>query len=340
MLFPASDSVSAENYYKDITITVSAGPSYISNFYEDYLQDGMSYGFGAFYNLPFLNSNTYFLGGFSFSSYEMIINSDSIMQQYDVYAGGMFAYPLVSYIFINTGFTMRGIYSMLDTENTDRHETTFKPGYSAFIGGMAYLGRGVGLFINTEYRISELSEEKFRTLELKGGLTYNFGDYREDIDNRLNTDRKIALFDQGINDFRNRKFSEAKKIFTELHQIDSEYPGLDYYLQRVEEIEDNQKTAENYLAQKNGLKAIPYLASCSPYIKDCELKLIQQRKNLMSNIAAWEKDGIKLYDNRQYKECINIMEKILLIDPENKNANIYLPRAVKRNRAIESLQSE
>jgi tetratricopeptide (TPR) repeat protein len=340
LIIPAADSMPSENYYKDLTISASAGPSYISGFYEDYLQDGMSYGIGAFYNLPFLNSNTYFIGGFSFSSYEMIVNSDSIMQQYDFYTGGMFAYPLMSYIFINTGITIRGIYSMLDTENTKRHETTFKPGYSGFIGGMAYLGRGIGLFVNAEYRISELSEKKFKTAELRGGLTYNFGDYREDIESRLNTDKKIALFDQGINEFRNKNFNEAKKIFSDLYRMDSEYPGLNYYLQRVKEIEDNQKTAEQYLSQKNSLKAIPYLTSCSPYIKDCELKLIQQRKSLMANVAVWEKEGIKLYDNRQYKECINMMEKILLVDPENKNANIYLPRAVKRNRAIESLQSE
>lgn len=339
-LITADDSMSAENYYKEITITASAGPSYISGFYEDYLQDGMTYGIGAFYNLPFMNSNTYFLGGLSFSSYEMLVNSDSTLQMYDIYAGGMFAYPLMSYIFINTGITLRGIYSMLDTENTERHETTFKPGYSVFIGGMTYLGRGVGLFINAEYRRSEISSEKFNTAELRGGITYNFGDYREDIESRLNADKKIALFDQGINEFRHKNFNEAKKLFSDLHQMDSEYPGLDYYLQRVAEIEDNRKTAELYLAQKNSLKAIPYLASCSPYIKDCELKLIQQRKILMSNITAWEKEGINLYDNRQYKDCIIMMEKILLVDPENKNANIYLPRAVKRNRAIESLQSE
>jgi hypothetical protein len=60
----------------------------------------------------------------------------------------------------------------------------------------------------------------------------------------------------------------------------------------------------------------------------------------MLNVAPWEKEGIKLYDNRQYRDCITVMERILLVDPENKNANIYLPRAVKRNRAIESLQSE
>jgi len=340
LLIPASDSISAENHYKGITITASAGPSYISGFYEDYLKDDLTYGIGAFYNLPFFNSNTYFSGGCSFSSYEMSVNSDSIMKQYDIFAGGMFAYPLMSYLFINTGVTIRGIYSMLDTENTNIHDTTFKPGYSCFIGSMVYLGRGIGLSLNAEYRITEISSKDFNTVDIKGGLTYNFGDYREDIESRLNADKKISLFDRGIKEFRNKNFNEAKKIFTDLYHMDNEYPGLNYYLQRVKEIEDNRNTAEHYLSQKNSLKAIPYLTSCSPYIKDCELKLLQQRKSLISNVPSWEKEGINLYDNRKYKECINIMERILLVDPENKNANIYLPRAVKRNRAIESLQSD
>lgn len=337
---PITSAHSAEDYYKGITLSVYAGPSYISGFYDDYLKQGFTSGASAFYNLPFLNSNTYFLGGYSYSSYEMQRNSKSVLQQNDIYTGGMFSVPLFSYVFINAGFTIRGIYSMLDTYNTGRRETTLKPGYSAFAGGMAYLGRGVGLFINAEYRVTEISSEKFETAAFKGGLTYNFRDYRADIESRLNADKKIALFDRGINEFRKKNFNEAKNLFSDLYRMDSRYPGLDYYLQRVEEIEGNYKKAELYLSQKNSLKAIPYLDSCSPYIKDCELKLLQQRKNLMPGIAAWEREGIRLYDNRQYKECINMMEKILLVDPENKNANIYLPRALKRNRAMESLQSK
>lgn len=339
-IIPASHTFAAEDYYKDITLTAYAGPSYPAGFYSDYLETGYIYGISAFYNLPFLNSNTYLLGGTSYSSYEMQVNSSSTLSMADIYAGGMFTYPLFSYIFINTGFKVRGIYSMLDTANTGLSETAFKPGYSLFAGGMTYLGRGIGLFVNAEYRVTEFSSEKFESASVMGGITYNFEDYRADIESRLNADRKISLFDQGINEFRRKNFEEAKKLFSELYRMDSKYPGLDYYMQRVEEIETNYKTAEQYIAQKNYLKAIPQLDSCSPYIKDCELKLLQQRKNLMPNVPAWEKEAISLYDNREYRECIIIMERILLVDPENKNANIYLPRAVKRNRAIESLQSE
>lgn len=339
-LFFTANLYPAEEYYKDVTLTVYAGPSYPTGFYSDYLESGYIFGMSAFYNLPFLNGNTYLLGGYSYSSYSMQVNNKSTLSMNDFYAGGMFTYPVIPYILIDTGVALHGIYSMLETDHTGKSETAFKPGYSIFAGGMVYLGRGIGLFINGEYRLTDYSSEKFETVSFKGGLTYNFGDYKTDIESRENADKKIALFDQGVNEFKRKNFYEAKQIFNELNRIDSRYPGLDYYMQRVEEIETSYKSAEQYIAQKNALKAIPYLDSCSPYIKDCELKLLQQRKSLVPNVPAWEKEGIRLYDNREYKECIIIMERILLVDPENKNANIYLPRAVKRNKAIESLQSE
>jgi len=340
IFFPASELFSAEDYYKGFTITVSAGPSYVTGFYEKYLKTGNNVEVGTFYNLPYLDGNTYFTGGISYYSYRMEASSKSFLRQTDLYAGTMYAYPLLPFMFINAGFSVMGIYSKLDTYNTDRHETTFKPGYSASLGGMAYLGRGVGLYLNSEYRITEISSEEFNSLTFRGGITCNFSDYRSDIEDRLNTGKKIALFNKGNNEFRRKNFNEAKKIFSELYSMDRSYPGLEYYMKRIEEIEHNYKTAEKFINQKNYLKAIPYLTSCSPYIKECELKLLQQRKNLMPDVEKWEKEGIQLYDIKRYGDCINVMEKILLVDPENKNANIYLPRAIKRQRAIESLQGK
>ncbi len=340
LMLQASADLSAEKYYNGLTVTASIGPSYVSGFYSDYFKRGLSPEIGTFYNLPFLNGNTYFTSGFSYYSYNMDSNHNSYLRQGDIYAGGMISYPLISFLFINTGLSIHGIYSELNTEYTERSESTLKPGVSVNLGGMGYLGRGIGLFANAEYRVTSISDERFNTSTIRGGITYNFKDYRADIDERLNADKKIALYDQGITEFRRKNLNGAKTIFTELHNIDSNYPGLDYYLKRIEVIEYNYRNAENLIAQKNYLRAIPYLELCSPYIKDCELKLFQQRKNLKTNIPAWEKDGIRFYDNRQYRECINIMEKILLVEPENRNANIYLPRAIKRNKAIETFQSE
>lgn len=340
VIFQFSEAFSSEDYYKGLTLSASAGPSYVSGHYNDYLENGYTTGLGAIYNLPFLKGNTYFTGGVSYYSFSMESSHESLLQQGDFYGGCMFSIPLVSYIFVNMGISLHGIYSVLDTDNTERHETTFKYGRAGNFGTMIYLGKGVGLFASTEFRITELTSRHLYTASLSAGFTYNFNDYRADIESRENADKKIALFDQGINEFRKKNFHDAKKLFSDLYKLDSGYPGLDYYIRRIEDIEQNYLTAENLISQKNFLKAIPYLDKCSPYIKECELKLLQQRKNLRPNIAGWEKEGIRLYDNREYRECINVMEKILLVDPENKNANIYLPRAVKRNKAIESLQSE
>ena len=337
---PAIKTLHGKDYYNGLTVMLSSGPSYTTGFFSDYLKPGINTNIGALYSLPFFEGNTYFKSGLSNHSYSLDANSDSLLQQWDFNAGGMFSYPLLPFLLVDAGISFHAIYSDLDTENTGNHATAFRPGVSATVGSMVYLGRGIGLFANADYMLSTLSGKKFKTLSFYGGITYNYSDYRNDVDNLQNADKKIKLFEQGNNEFRRKNFYEAKRLFNELYGIDRNYPGLDYYMKRIEEVEQSYRSAESSIAQKNYIKAITFLESCSPYIKECELKLFQQRKNLKVNVPSWEREGIKLYDDKQYRECINVMEKILIVDPENRNANIYLPRAVKRNRAIESLQSE
>jgi len=337
---PAIKTLYGEDYYNGLTITASTGPSYTMGFFRDYLKPGISANIGTLYSLPFFGGNTYFKSGFSYHSYELETNRDSLLRQGDFNVGGMISYPLLPFILVDAGFGFHGIYSDLNTEYTNNHETAFKPGISVSGGAMAYLGRGIGLFVDADYMVSELSDEYFRSVSICAGVTYNYNDYKNDIENLQNADKKIKLFDQGNSEFRKKNFDEAKRLFSELYNMDRKYPGLDYYMKRMEEIEQNYKSAEASIEKKNYIKAITFLESCSPYIKECELKLFQQRKNLKVNVPAWEKEGIRYYDEKQYKECINIMERILIVDPENRNANIYLPRAVKRNKAIESLQGD
>ena len=170
-----------------------------------------------------------------------------------------------------------------------------------------------------------------------GGLTYNYNSYVSEIEKNSRSEKKLTMFNQGLAEFKKKNFNEAKALLFELNTLDKSYPGLDYYIKRIEEIELSQVTADALISQQNYLKAIPQLEGCSAYIKDCEIKLLIQRKALKVQVPNWETEGIKLYDEKKYKECIEIMERILLVDPENNNANIYLPRAVKRQKAIDSL---
>jgi len=186
----------------------------------------------------------------------------------------------------------------------------------------------------------KISDKDFSTIDITFGLTYNYNSYINEIEQSSKAERKLTMFNLGMAEFKKKNFNEARTILLKLYSIDKNYSGLDYYIKKIEEIEQNQRTADALIEQQNYLRAIPYLEGCSTYLKECELKLLAQRKNLKPDVPAWEADGIKLYDEKNYKGCIELMERILLVDPENQSANIYLPRAIKRQKAIESLQGK
>ncbi len=334
----AVEELYSENNYSGFTYSISAGPSYINDFYEHYITDGFTTGFNTYYNYPLFVSNTYFKCGFSYYTYQMTANNNSTLKQFDLLAGAGFFFNIFSYLNLAAGIDFHGAYSNLTTEHTGRTEETIKPAISYNIGALTYLGRGIGLCILADYRTMEISEKDFNTIDLTLGLTYNYNAYISELEQSSRSEKKLIKFNTGLAEFKKKNFSDAKTLLTELYAIDKNYPGLDYYIKRIDEIEQNQKTADTLIEQENYLKAIPHLEGCSAYIKECELKLLSQRKNLKPNVPVWEAEGIKLYDDKNYKGCIELMERILLVDPENQNANIYLPRAIKRQKAIESLQ--
>lgn len=328
----------SENNFSGFTYTLSAGQSYVYGFYDEYFTDGFTAGFNTYYNFPIFIGNSYLKGGLSYDGYNMESSSNSTLTQMDVLAGAGFFYSLFSYLDLMAGIDIHGVYSNLKTENTGRNEQTIKPGISYNAGAMTYLGRGLGLCILADYRTMRISEKHFSTIDVTAGLTYNYNAYISEIEQSSRSEKKLTMFNQGLTEFKKKNFNDAKILLHKLYSIDKNYPGLDYYIQRIEEIEQSHATADAFIEQQNYLKAIPHLQGCSAYIKECELKLLTQRKALKANVPMWEADGIKLYEEKNYKGCIELMERILLVDPENQNANIYLPRAIKRQKAIESLQ--
>ncbi len=336
-LFFAKPSFTEDNL-SGLTFIVSAGPSYTTGFYKDYFDNGYTAGLYAYYIVPLYSCNIYFKSGLSLYSYKMHVSDGSFLKEYDIPVGAGLMLSPVSFISFLGGIDLHGVYAALDTDNTGGRESTFKPGISYNIGLMTYLGRGIGLSVLADYRQIEISEKKFSTVDISAGLMYNYNSYVNELEKVSRSEKKLSMFNQGIAELNRQNFSRAKSLFIELNSLDRNYPGLAEYLTRIEGIEKNSSTADTYISQQNYLKAIPYLEECSPYMKECEQKLASHRKSLMVNVAGWEAEGVKSYEEKKYRDCIEMMEKILLVDPENQNANIYLPRALKRQRAIESLK--
>jgi tetratricopeptide (TPR) repeat protein len=323
--------------YRGLTYLFSGGISYPTGYYNDYLKSGNNISLAAFYKHNIFSFPLYYKGGLSYYNYELKTGG-SYLHQVD-FSGGVFtSYKMHHLVEPFFGADITGTFSRLNTKNTDRNENSYKPGISFNIGNMTYVNNGLGIFILLDYKITDISGKTFSPASIKAGLTFNSIDLNRDINQESETEIKFQLFQKAQNEFRNKNFDEAKKLFNEVYEMDNEYPGINYNLTRIKEIEADKAQADNYIKQKNYIRAIPHLQFCAPYIKDCETNLARYRKDLSASIKSWENDGIRHYEAGRYRDCINLMEKILLIDPDNRTAAIYLPRATRRQKAIDALQ--
>ncbi len=339
LLIIASVSAYSNEYsrYNGFTYSVTGGMSIPTGFYNGYLEDGPRLTFNTFYRENRFSLPLYYKGGISYSNYELKTGG-SYLHQYDITGGIFTTYRMHPLLLPFIGIDLHGLYSRINTANTGETGSALKPGLSINLGNMAYLGSGVGLLFLIDYRITDISGELFKPITISAGLTFNNNDSTRDLNRESEAEVKFQLYQKAQTAFRSRNFEEAKKLFNEVHMMDSEYPGLDYNLQRIREIESDKKQADNFISLKNYIRAIPHLQFCAPYIAECENNLRKYRRELAAGIGAWERDGIRHYEAARYRECINTMERILLVDPGNRTANIYLPRAIRRQQAIEALQ--
>lgn len=339
LLILASSSAYSNEYsrYNGFTYSVTGGMSIPTGFYSDYLKDGPRITFSTFFRENRLLFPAYYKGGFAYSNYELKTGG-SYLHQYDISGGVFTAHNIHPLLFPFIGIDIHSIYSRINTQNTGESASSLKPGLSINAGNMAYLGSGVGLLFLIDYRITDISGELFRPLTINAGFTFNNNDLTRDLNRESEAEIKFQLYQEAQTAFRSRNFEEAKKLFNEVYRMDSDYPGLDYNLQRIREIESDKKQADSFISQKNYIRAIPHLQFCAPYITECESNLARYRRELAAGISSWEREGIRQYEAGRYRECINTMERILLVDPGNKTANIYLPRAIRRQQAVEALQ--
>lgn len=337
LLFKAYANSDEYNRYRGVTYLFTGGISIPTGYYDNYFKTGGEASLGAFYQHNIFSTPFYYKGGLSYSAYELKTNSSNL-HQIDLSAGAFTSYKLHTLIEPFFGADIRGTFSRFNAKDTNKSEHSYKPSISFNIGNMTYLSNGLGLFIIMDYKITEISDKRFSPLSIKAGLTFNNNDLIRDANKESETEIKFQLFQKAQNEFRNKNFEEAKKLFNQVYKMDKGYPGIDYSLKRVKEIEADKTQADTYIDQKNYIQAIPHLQFCAPYIKDCETNLARYRKELSASINALERNGIRQYETGKYKDCINTMEKILLIAPGNRTAAIYLPRAIKRQKAIEALQ--
>jgi len=185
-----------------------------------------------------------------------------------------------------------------------------------------------------------------RAFNTYAGLSYNIFHVSgaEDL-RRRETREKIArysaiesLYAGGVRDFNEGELARAKAGFKSILEMKADHMEARSYMEKIIETEDNYLRASELAEKKNYFAAIPFLARAEKHMKEARKDLADIRSRLAPLVPDMERRGVGAYDRNDYETCIDLMNKVQLIDPSNRTARIYLPRAIRRDEALKKLK--
>jgi hypothetical protein len=331
-------------------IILGAGAGYTR--YEGYYRGrfGGTYIVGA--SLLYGNTDIvkYLLGEFdiNYARYPVKDSPGSYMHAVSVNLGPVFSYPVVPHFHIYTGLSAEGTYLNLHTSVTSLHSPltdknlkTLKPGLMARAGFFFPIRRGFRMRLGAEYSLLYLSGKPLQGLRFTGGLLYNFnieeraGDAVAMEDPAVRIEWYLALAEKAL---RKGDAEGAVAHYQKMLALDRNNREAQEKLNEIKKASADYTLARRLAGENRYYEALPLLESAGKILAPAREEQEKIRKQLAGEAAALEKKGIALYEKGDYRGCITIMNRLLLIDPNNRTGLIYLPRAVKRHEALERLR--
>jgi len=257
--------------------------------------------------------------------------------------GGFLEYMYAVHRYFNpfAGVAVRGAFLSLDVDNLNKKENTFKPGGGVRCGMQSNIWSGFGLRVMFEYNMLPLSGRLFQAASVSMGATFNLqgwksrslGNDRPDMPVDVN-----AMYAQGQSHMEAGNLDDAEKLFRMILKKEPSHAPAARSLEQILSVRSLHEQTISLVSQGRNLEAIPKLEQCAKYYPEDRSDLERIRSQYAREIPAWEQSAISAYDRKDYNTCIMIMQKILLVEPDNQTARIYLPRAQKRRKALESLE--
>lgn len=326
----------------DTLIGVRGGHPSVQGNYREYLEN--PYLFGLFIN-SFVFSYVMLEADFLYGRYP-IRDTRSRVEEFSAGGSPLLYYTLYPPLQIFGGPFVRGSYLKLDARLSGREERTFKPVFGGTAGLLFPLGAGFGGRVGYEYSRMQLSG---KTLALSGffaAISYNFDAAARRVEEKrppaerglLKIAEAEAEYNRGVRLFKEGKLAEARLNFERVLKIRPKHEGSVRYLALIRETVETYGKALSLVDEKRYYDAIPLLQKAAAYLPEASDKLKEIRQLLSGEIRKLAREGVALYEKKEYARCIAVMQRLLLIDPENRTAKIYLPRAKKRHEALKKLR--
>ena len=327
--------------YDDIILGVKGGYSLFEGYYKSRFSGSYCAGLSALYSRPALIKYLMAEMEIAYSRYPLKESKSSYLWLLSVNLGPLFYWPVISHFQVYAGVSGQGSYVFLHTSRFDRNEKAFKPGLLAKAGAFFPIRLGFRIRAGAEYSLHYLSNKPLHGFNFIGGVYYNFNPAElvaapeRIVDASAQIDWYLTLGNKAL---QKGDVEEAKAGFSRVLAIDPNNGEAREKLDGIRSAESDYARAQKLIEAKQYYDALPLLESAGKYLVLARTDRDKLRKEMAGEIALLEKKGIELYEKGDYRSCSAVMKRLLLIDPNNRTGLIYLPRALKRQEALERLR--
>ncbi|MBN8219547.1 MAG: hypothetical protein J0L53_01410 [Spirochaetes bacterium] len=125
--------------------------------------------------------------------------------------------------------------------------------------------------------------------------------------------------------------------FREVLKYDKKNATATYFVNSIQ-ARANLNGAYARIQSGNRRGAIPLLIAASPFLPEARARLASLRAEMRGEVGGIFAQGVAQFKNKKYQECINTMNLVLMIDPGNREAEIYKEKSGKRAKAVSAIR--
>lgn len=330
----------ARDGFPDIILGFKAGYSQVVGPYAGDMEGAPNLGvFAIPYEYRFIMAEA----DFTYASFSLKESGDSYLSAATFGLGPLFTYSPLRFFDLYAGISFTMSYLYLRTATLRRVERAYNPGFMLKGGGFVPVRWGLGFRVGVEYLYTYISGKPFQCLNYYAAVTYNFGYLMRPAEGEPAGDprsllRIQRLYREGSESLEGGDVPAAKERLKEVLSLDPGHAGARRLSELIAGKEETLRGAEELLEQKQYFRAIPMLEDAGSHLPAARSRLEEVRSLLSTEVPAMEKEGIDAYEKKEYDKCINLMQRIRLIDPANRVVPIYLPRAQRRREALQLLK--
>jgi hypothetical protein len=281
-----------------------------------------------------------------YAAYPLENTASSKIYTAGVAAGPLWHYPILPYARVYGGVSLSGTYFSFRSDEYGKRDRTFKPGGLLKAGVFIPVWQSVMLRVGADYSIAPLSGKAFGGLNFTAGVSYNYyalaravtAEGRDGGTDRLRSGEVEAFYNEALKRFKEGDLAAAKDGFTRVDEKSAYHRDATAYLAQIAKAEASLAEGKRQFDDGRYYEAIPGLDDAAKISAEARALVKSARERLAAEVPVLEQMGVAAYERGEYEQCILIMKKLQLADPENRVMVIYLPRAQKRYEGLQKLK--